>query len=565
MPHHRVTSFFRSSNESINNIKASVQRRRSPSSRSPATTPREGTTRTISYASSIEDNNHSHANTANNSAVTSVVTTPSEDHTHSGFHSNFWAPTPPVLKMPEAKAAAASNHAKEKEHKEHQHHRLSLPGLHFGASKSKDHAQNPNASLDWKIESPPVVLHGDAENSTGALVSGQLLLGVKDVAFEVESFEARLHIHVIQKRPYQHHCPECINQKTELKNWKFLADPTALDQRLHEFPFSVLLEGHLPASTDNPVVTVKYEFTAEVKPKHGPSLKLAKTINVKRALPVPELPHHSVRIFPPTNIAASVHYPQVIHPIGSNKLQLRLEGIVKTNADVNTVEYWKLKRLSWKLEEHLNTVAPACSKHSPSAKNPDATEEAAAKNKGIKRTESRTIGSADLSSGWKSDYTPNGSVEMEVEYQCNTHSKSVCDMKSHDGTEVTHQLVVEMVVVQEYAPINQPKHVTPTGVARILRMHFGTTLTERAGLGVSWDNEAPPIYKDVPASPPSYDPPAYFPTIGEEPVDDPGLNYETLDGQSDSEAARTARASIETGASSGSHSVASSSRRYLPQ
>ncbi|KAK8076673.1 LMBR1 domain-containing protein [Apiospora phragmitis] len=560
MPHHRVTSFFRSSNESINNIKASVQRRRSPSSRSPATTPREGTTRTISYASSMEENNnnhHHHLHSNNSTAPTS----PSEDHTHSGFHSNFWAPTP-VNKMTESTTVAS--HSKEKDHKEHQHHRLSLPGLHFGASKShKEHGQHPNASLDWKIESPPVVLHGDAENSTGALVSGQLLLAVKDVPFiEVESFEARLHIHVIQKRPFQHHCSECINQKTELKSWKFLADPAALDQRLHEFPFSVLLEGHLPATTDNPVVTVKYEFTAEVKPKQGPSLKLAKTIDVKRALPVPELPHHSVRIFPPTNIAASVHYPQVIHPIGSNKLQLRLEGIVKTNTDVNTVEYWKLKRLSWKLEEHLNTVAPACSKHAPSAKNADA-EETAANKKGIKRIESRTIGSADLSTGWKSDYSPNGSVEMEVEYQCNTHSKSVCDMKSHDGTEVTHQLVVEMVVVQEYAPIHQPKHVTPTGVARILRMHFGTTLTERAGLGVSWDNEAPPIYKDVPASPPSYDPPAYFPAIGEEPVDDPGLNYETLDGFSDSEAGQTARTSLETG--SGRQSAASSSRRYQLQ
>ncbi|KAK8061099.1 arrestin n-terminal domain containing protein [Apiospora hydei] len=564
MPHHRVTSFFRSSNESINNIKASVQRRRSPSSRSPATTPREGTTRTISYASSIEDNQH-HNHSTTTSAATSAATTPAaEDHTHSGFHANFWAPTP-VNKMTESTTA---HHSKEKDHKDHPHHRLSLPGLHFGASKhSKEHGQHPNASLDWKIESPPVVLHGDAENSTGALVSGQLLLAVKEVPFEVESFEARLHIHVIQKRPYQHHCPECINQKTELKNWKFLADPAALDQRLHEFPFSVLLEGHLPASTDNPVVTVKYEFTAEVKPKHGPSLKLAKTIDVKRALPVPELPHHSVRIFPPTNIAASVHYPQVIHPIGSNKLQLRLEGIVKTNTDVNTVEYWKLKRLSWKLEEHLNTVAPACAKHSPSAKNPDAAAAAAedaASKKGIKRSESRTIGSADLSTGWKSDYSPNGSVEMEVEYQCNTHSKSVCDMKSHDGTEVTHQLVVEMVVVQEYAPIHQPKHVTPTGVARILRMHFGTTLTERAGLGVSWDNEAPPIYKDVPASPPSYDPPSYFYTIGEEgPIDDPGLNYETLDGFSDSEAARTARSSLE--AASGRQSAASSSLRHALQ
>ena len=35
-------------------------------------------------------------------------------------------------------------------------------------------------------------------------------------------------------------------------------------------------------------------------------------------------------------------------------------------------------------------------------------------------------------------------------------------------------------------------------------MHFQTVLTERAGLGISWDNEAPPVYQDVPPSPPSY-------------------------------------------------------------
>ena len=38
----------------------------------------------------------------------------------------------------------------------------------------------------------------------------------------------------------------------------------------------------------------------------------------------------------------------------------------------------------------------------------------------------------------------------------------------------------------------------------ILRMHFATVLTERGGIGISWDNEAPPIYQDVPPSPPAY-------------------------------------------------------------
>jgi hypothetical protein len=64
--------------------------------------------------------------------------------------------------------------------------------------------------------------------------------------------------------------------------------------------------------------------------------------------------------------------------------------------------------------------------------------------------------------------------------------------------------MVEMVVSQEYAQVGKPNLVTQTGVGRILRMHFATVLTDRAGLGISWDNEAPPVYQDVPPSPPSY-------------------------------------------------------------
>ena len=201
MPH-RVASFFRSPNESINNIKATVQRRRSPSSRSPASTPastprpREGISRAISYNSSTDEE-------------------PVEDHTHHGFHSGLWGAPQISLKMPES--------AKEKEAAHH--HRLSFPGLHLGGHKShKEHGQYPHASLDWKIESPPAVMHGDAENSTGALVSGQLLLLVKEEPFEVDTFEAKLDIHVVQKRPFHQHCHDCTNQKTELKNWKFYGD-----------------------------------------------------------------------------------------------------------------------------------------------------------------------------------------------------------------------------------------------------------------------------------------------------------------------------------------------------
>jgi hypothetical protein len=35
-------------------------------------------------------------------------------------------------------------------------------------------------------------------------------------------------------------------------------------------------------------------------------------------------------------------------------------------------------------------------------------------------------------------------------------------------------------------------------------MNYTTTVTERSGLGISWDEEQPPLYEDVPASPPTY-------------------------------------------------------------
>lgn len=46
----------------------------------------------------------------------------------------------------------------------------------------------------------------------------------------------------------------------------------------------------------------------------------------------------------------------------------------------------------------------------------------------------------------------------------------------------------------------------PTGAARVLRMQFRLNVTERSGLGISWDEEVPPIYQDVKHSaPPTYE------------------------------------------------------------
>ena len=70
---------------------------------------------------------------------------------------------------------------------------------------------------------------------------------------------------------------------------------------------------------------------------------------------------------------------------------------------------------------------------------------------------------------------------------------------------------------------NTPNVVfAPTGAARVLRMQFKLNFTERSGLGVSWDDEVPPLYEEVKRveAPPNYAeavlPPSYVSICGQD-------------------------------------------------
>lgn len=203
MPH-KVTNFLRSSSNSLeaqvsNLKKAAASGARRGTNTTPGSSSRSSRSseRAFSYASSVDDD-------------------ADEAHEHSQ-----------AMKMMTAspRSPAAAMDSKHEPHPE-PHHRLSFGGLHFGRSSKESHA-NPNASLECKIESPPIVFYGDAENSSGALVSGQLFLIIKE-GFQMESFNATLNIHVTQKRPFTVHCSECTNQYTEISKWEFLTTPLAM-------------------------------------------------------------------------------------------------------------------------------------------------------------------------------------------------------------------------------------------------------------------------------------------------------------------------------------------------
>ncbi|CAK7222075.1 Endocytosis regulator [Sporothrix curviconia] len=516
MPH-RVSNFLRNPSASLEaqvaNLKKATVRRPSPKPRSSTSSTSSSIRghpnghRTFSYASSLGDD-------SDDLSPPPFSAEPHNPHRRENNNSSSNSAMKTMTSL--QRTSSAEKHEAEQASG---HHRISFGPLHFGRTSRESHIGNilhhQNLSLDWKIESPPIVLHGDAQNSTGALVSGLLFLTVRDEPVQLESFAATLNIHTTQKRPYTAHCHDCIHQYTELQKWAFIQGPLTLTKGEHGFPFSVLLAGHLPASMDGPLVSIAYEFHAEAIQKAlapgavAPApVKLEKLFDVKRSLPAPELPHHSVRIFPPTNIKASVHFPQVIYPIGQNTLSMRIDGVARPNNKVKTLEFWKLKKLTWRLEETAKSIAPACAKHLPAAPSPAPVEgeDEAAQAKGAQRTDTRVIGEKTLLSGWKSSYAgaEDSYIELELDYMLGKHAKYACDTHTRDGTAVTHQLMIEMVVSQEWAPANKPAMVTQTGVGRILRMHFTDILTQRGGIGVSWDNEAPPIYQDVPPSPPSY-------------------------------------------------------------
>jgi len=95
-------------------------------------------------------------------------------------------------------------------------------------------------------------------------------------------------------------------------------------------------------------------------------------------------------------------------------------------------------------------------------------------------------------------------MEFEASLTTKSGQRPSCGLDSPTGLEVKHNLVLELIVAEEFCPSKNTSLITPTGAARVLRMQFGLIVTERAGMGISWDEEMPPVYEDVPPSPPGY-------------------------------------------------------------
>ena len=375
-----------------------------------------------------------------------------------------------------------------------------------GSNRSKDRVAGRSPRLaptcpgkfEVIIESPPLCFHGGSQESTGALLSGRLKLKIEDPtgSVKLQKFNMVLRLAISTVKPISKDCVNCKTRYEEITSWTFLTEPKTFQQdEDNQFPFSHLLKGNLPGTTNATLGALRYQLIATATTSNGELIDITHPLVIKRAVP-PGHDKASIRIFPPTHLTGRVVLPSVVHPIGTFPVQMNLSGVVDNKKDSQT--RWRLSKLLWRVEETTSMVSVACPKHSHKV----------ADGKALRLPNlTKILGQGELRRGWKTDFdTPAGDIHLEFEAAVSTKvgQKVVCDVNCEAGLEVKHSLFIECIVAEEFIPTKNKSVITPTGAARILRMQFNITVTERPGMGLAWDDEIPPMYEDVPPRPPTY-------------------------------------------------------------
>ena len=363
-----------------------------------------------------------------------------------------------------------------------------------GTSSPRSYSYIKPVKLEMIMESPPVMFYDAPAVSSGALLSGRLKVTPLAGDVVMESIIMFLEATVTTKKPVADRCRECASQISDLYEWDFFrnhAKTFKLSEGMQELPFSHLIPGHLPATIHGQIGTIDYSLHVRAKTSDGVETEFRRDLPIRRALR-PGNDKNSVRVFPPTNLTLHVTLPPVVHPLGGFPIQCRMTGITTKRDDTQT--RWRLRKLTWRIEEHETMVSPTCAKHA---------SKLGGEGKGIKTESRRDVGSQELRQGFKTDFQ-DGQVELEFQAACNPSLSPQCSVDSPNGLKISHSLIMELVIAEEWAPNKKPTQATPTGAARVLRTQFNLTLTDRLGMGIAWDDEMPPMYEDVPDSPPHY-------------------------------------------------------------
>lgn len=276
--------------------------------------------------------------------------------------------------------------------------RLGLTPTSLNSSSRKRSTRVPaRFALRIDLESPPVVLYGQPHESTGSIISGVLKLEVlaphardslepvssrssegmlSPVSSSASSASPEVEMDsvvllLVQTMHYSKpfvvsashigSCDKCHTRENTLARWDVLLEQVPFSVGSHAYPFSHLIPGLLAATTklggSQSHSFVKYELVA-VATSGSSEVSLVVPVNILRSiLRGPD--RNSQRVFPPTEVTASAVLPNVIYPKSTFPIELRMDNVVNSKQD----RRWRMRKLSWKLEEHTQVRAYACPNH----------------------------------------------------------------------------------------------------------------------------------------------------------------------------------------------------------
>lgn len=310
--------------------------------------------------------------------------------------------------------------------------------LNFGSNKLYEKGtERKNSSflenqlvLVLELESPPLTLYGPPNESSGSILSGvlrleptQCLTGGNNLSpmnslssyvnVELESMSLKLMQYTKYTSPFLVSsssivsCKDCSVNKVELAKWDIITTRTTFNGREFTYPFSHLLPGSLPPSSKlgskNSNSFIKYEIIARAKPVNGEELVTEFPLNISRLI-IGEHNKNYVRLFPPTEVISKAVLPNVVHPRSTFPLFLTLESIVNDEGN----RHWRMKKFTWKLQEHVKVRANACPRHQKKLKEVEQTY-----GKNISRRNNNNLGQLDAIRASQFD---NSTIHTEVSF-----------------------------------------------------------------------------------------------------------------------------------------------------
>lgn len=299
------------------------------------------------------------------------------------------------------------------------------------------------------------------------------------------------------KKPFSRRCSDCSSRTEEVLTHSFLSHPVHLNSGVHSFPFSVLIPGSLLPSCQGQLGGVKYIMECVATTSTDEQITLKTPLLIQREI----RPGHNrslVRTFPPSATAARVVLPAIVHPSGSFPIRITLKGLVE-NHNTNESRRWWLHRIIWRIEEHQHILSTPCSRHvmdSPTQ---------CGKRPGNHHQLMRIIGTGEIRRPAPpvTDF-PDDPIEVHSHASICPQSNPLCSIRIPRGLEIKHEMVIEMVILEQFPDHCRSVHIGCIGDARILRMRFSLLVAKCRRLGLSWDEETPPPYAEA-DGPPHYE------------------------------------------------------------